>query len=92
MTDIPGIAEIAGKLTRAQRRAVGEGQHGYCDDNTLTGSERRMLYRLEDAGFFFRPIGKYSARRPDLELTPLGLAVRNYLREKSASTPEGDHP
>lgn len=76
------VAAVAGKLTKAQRRAVAEGEHGYCDDSSLYGSERAMLYRLETLGLFCRPIGDWAGRRPDLELTQFGLLVRDYLRRQ----------
>jgi hypothetical protein len=78
-------AEVARRLTKAQRHAVVNGDFGYCDDDSLRGSERAMLYRLIDAEVFARPFGVMrGGRRPDIALTPLGKSVRALLlKDKS---------
>lgn len=75
------IAAILKTLTKAQRYAVLHGDHGYCDDDSLRGSERAMLYRLIERGVFAHPFGVMrGGNRPDIALTDLGRSLRAHLK------------
>lgn len=73
--------EIARGLTSARKRALLEAAPGYCDDDSLSGSERRMFYAMMEDDLFEH---RTDYRHPNLSIfiTPLGLAVRQQLEEE----------
>lgn len=80
----PTIAEIAAGLSEAQRRILlGDGSMSDAVHIDMDGRRLKAASRLHDAGLISQPrVEKFGAAMS--EYTELGLAVRDFLREKEA--------